>query len=128
MISILLNRWSQLTLNQRRFFLFFHWILIFTGTHLPSEQLPPIAAPGFDKLMHFILYAPLAFLFASTRPMNKPSHYLTAFLWLSLYGIFDELTQIPVNRSAEVLDWVVDSIGVLIGLGIFRLTKRPATF
>lgn len=40
----------------------------------------------------------------------------------SLYGIFDELHQMLIpGRSAELLDWIADFVGVIIGILIVKI-------
>jgi len=99
------------------------WGLMFLGTHLP---MPPKTHVSMnDKLQHAGAYAGLAFLllgvlraFWSRR--FKP--YLLAVIIGALYGVLDELTQLLVpNRSAELLDWVADLTGLVLGATAFVL-------
>ena len=100
-----------------------YWAVIFAGTHLPLEV--PIQAPkNTDKLVHFAAYFGLAFLlglwFASRRPISRRD-YAIVLAVAAVYAILDELLQIPVNRSADVRDFVADILGAAAGLGMLRL-------
>jgi VanZ family protein len=52
------------------------------------------------------------------------------WLVLACYGAFDELTQLLVNRNADVMDWLADIAGSALGLGIVNLFvwlfRRPS--
>ncbi len=113
---------------------------LYTATHWPSEQLPEIST--IDKYLHLGAYAVLGFLWVWGYPHDRTSRRrrwlrVSLPLWLRLslplwaFGIFDELTQIPVGRQAEVLDWIADAVGVVVGVnvGIFlqRLVHRNST-
>lgn len=53
----------------------------------------------------------------------RPHHYFTVWLVGTLYGAFDEITQIPVGRHADVRDWISDIAGIVLGLTLFRLLR-----
>jgi VanZ family protein len=42
---------------------------------------------------------------------------------VAVYGAFDELTQIPVGRHADVADWFADVAGSVIGLALFAMVR-----
>ena len=43
---------------------------------------------------------------------------------LLLYGVFDELTQIPVGRSCEVADFYADVAGAAVAVVLMALLVR----
>ena len=45
------------------------------------------------------------------RPARRRIVPLLVMAVGAAYGVFDELTQIPVGRDAEVLDWLADVSG-----------------
>jgi VanZ family protein len=109
------------------FILAVYWTLLFIATHLPS--VPKVEAPRHtDKLVHFAGYAGLTFLAAVVyfrrRRWSLPA--AVAILGAAmLYGVADELMQIPIpRRSADVLDWICDSLGAAAGLIVFRAVQR----
>lgn len=97
-----------------------YWIILFTATTLPVQDLPGIGIG--DKFSHFFAYFVLSVLLYLMFTYQRKSvmlfkHALIAtILIVSLYGIADELHQILIpGRSAEVLDWVADFAGSIIG-------------
>ena len=76
----------------------------------PLAHLP--AAPGSDKLHHFIAYAALAFPVACARP----KHWLVIVAGFLAYSGLIELIQPYVNRYGEWLDLGANAIGLLMGL------------
>ena len=99
-----------------------HWISIFFLTTIPTKSFPKIFAYD-DKAKHLIAFLVLSFfLTLALRVQNKyrllkEKFIVFTLLICSFYGIFDELHQLFVpGRSAEVLDWVADFVGTLIGI------------
>lgn len=114
-----------------------YWFALFLATHLPPELLlrgfsssEQMLADGNDKVIHLIAYAGLSFLFASCQWLRGIDDRRLIRLTLvipGLYAILDELLQIPVRRSADVMDCLADWCGVLIGLACFLLARAVVT-
>lgn len=111
-----------------------YWFLMFLGTHWP---MPP--SMGFnvsDKLQHALGYAGLGFWLLASGRLWWQRGVRVALLVLAVgaaYGVLDELTQMLVpNRSADVLDWAADIVGLLLGIAAFTvldlLLLRKAAF
>ena len=83
-------------------------------------EAPPPAPEGSDKLVHFIAFAALAFPLARTGRLGL----LPVFIGASAFGAIIELIQPTFNRSAELSDWVADTLGVLIGIGLGLAYRR----
>ena len=83
-------------------------------------EAPPPAPEGSDKLVHFIAFAALAFPLARTGRFGL----LPVFISASAFGGAIELIQPSFNRSADVNDWVVDIVGVILGIGLGLLYRR----
>ncbi len=101
-----------------------YWSALFVATHIP--KVPSSVAHVSDKLMHYLAYSGLAFLLAAaftTRWQFRPAHYVTLFSVVAIYGIADELIQIPVGRTAEVADWIADITGAACGLAAFAIVR-----
>ena len=98
---------------------------IFLGTHLPVTGVPTISQ--LDKVFHFGAYLMLTLcLLASWELSRGPlqaSHYFMVWLFGTLYGIFDEVTQIPVGRTCDGYDWLADVAGIVVGLILFRVAS-----
>ena len=105
-------------------------LALFITTHYPAHIIPkPIA--GADKIVHTLAYLLLTFSALTSWDLSigmlRPQHYFTVWLIGTLYGAFDELTQIPVGRNCDGLDWFSDILGIVLGLTLFRLL-RPLVY
>lgn len=92
-------------------------VVILVGTSWPSVSVGPDLA-GFDKLVHFSMYAVLAALVLRSTPDARAARSCVAtVLGVMLLGAVDEWHQsfIP-GRSMSLLDWVADSAGALTGV------------
>jgi VanZ family protein len=105
--------------------LIIYWASMFFGTHIP--KLPAGLAKAGDKGLHFCGYTGLGILLMSWRASRGRFVWKTPLLlWflLAAYGAFDEVTQIPVGRDAEVNDWFADLAGAACGLGLALAIAR----
>jgi len=97
-----------------------YWIVMFTGTHYPRPPHFLLPLQHSDKVLHFVGFAGLAFLFAVV--LRHRWSWAMGF-WIaglvSVYGALDELTQPWVGRDCELLDWVADVLGTIGGLAAF---------
>jgi len=90
---------------------FIFWLSSRSQLEPPDIPLPPHA----DKLVHFALYAILAWL--SYRPAqvicgNKIDAAFLAVLFCAVYGVTDEFHQMHVpGRTADLMDWLADICG-----------------
>ena len=97
-----------------------YFVMMFTATHIPT--VPSQLAEVSDKLMHFLVYAGLGFLLCLYRATRQPASWKDAGIVLgigSIYAVLDELLQIPVGRHCDAMDWLADTIGILIGIAAF---------
>jgi hypothetical protein len=119
------NRSRFTTLSKIALGLF--WLALFIGTHMPvdTEILP---REGRDKLAHFGAYLTLALLVATTWQLAggylTSRHLVFAWLALAVYGVLDEVTQIPVGRVCDISDWTADACGAAAGLLVFALVRK----
>lgn len=97
-----------------------YWIILLSLTSIPSKSLPHFALS--DKLNHFLAYAVLAFLiylalyFSKRFSFNPKRIFLITLSIVAFYGLVDEIHQIFIpGRYAELLDWVADFVGSLLG-------------
>jgi VanZ family protein len=103
-------------------------LLILIGTSWPDISVGPDTPVGFDKVVHFSMYAVLAALvLRATTSYRRISTAVRVVLALSAFGAADEYHQefIP-NRSASVLDWVADSLGAIAGVLAVRYIPQLA--
>lgn len=84
------------------------------------ESGVPSAPPGTDKAVHFTLFAALAIT-------GRIAGARTAWLLPALagYAALSEVLQgvLPLGRSCELLDGLVDVAGALAGLAIGRRVR-----
>lgn len=111
-----------------------YWLMIFTGTSLPSDSLPTFGLT--DKLMHFGAYFGLSVLlnltliFQNKNKLLREKNILFTLLIVMIYAGVDELHQnfIP-GRFCEFLDFAADLLGGILGIGfVFLLQKIDKYF
>lgn len=94
--------------------LLLYWLACFAATHLPLHQGGPML-PHLDKVVHFGMYGILGFLMALHWPMRKVLTIVT------VYAVFDELTQPFVGRDCDIIDFLCDILGA--GAGMYLSTR-----
>lgn len=106
--------------------LIIYWLILFTATTLPSKDLPDTHVS--DKIEHFTAYFILAVLlnfammFQNKYPGLRRKAWLFTLIIILSYAGLDEIHQLFIpGRDCEVLDWVADSSGVLLGVGLVRI-------
>lgn len=91
---------------------------------MPSATLPsPPGIPNIDKGLHSVLYGILLSLVVSAQ-IWKRGNLIRSFGLVLIYGIVDELLQIPVGRDADVVDFIFDMIGAGVVMGLFLVKKE----
>lgn len=100
-------------------------VLFIVLTHIPQEMIPLTLQKGhIDKLEHVLAYGVITYLFLiSLRKPLSISSAVVIFAFISVIAAFDELTQIFVNRTASITDFIADIIGI-IGILIFSTVRR----
>jgi VanZ family protein len=94
------------------------------GSDLPQASLFPEA----DKVVHFGLYAVLGLLSArAARNSGAPnaSTFVRVTLAIAAFAALDEIHQqfIP-GREMDVLDWMADLAGAIVGILLFQMARR----
>lgn len=95
-----------------------YWVALFLGTHWPRAH-EVLRIGTSDKVLHFIAYFGLALLIGINWTLRGEFGWRQrgiAFLLIASFGVFDELTQIPVGRDGSVYDWLADCAGAVLGL------------
>ena len=102
-----------------------YWGALFCATHVP---LPHGVLPGnTDKFVHFVAYAGLGMLLMGLRTTRGAFTWGSVFgrwLVLAAFGVFDELTQLLVNRNADFRDWLYDITGAAAGVLLVAFVAR----
>ena len=103
-----------------------YWLLAFTATHMPMRPGNG-GIPHLDKAVHLTIYTGLALLLSvwfGVRKRVGGAMFVAGAVLVALvaYATFDEVSQIPVGRTADVRDWFADLAGIHLGLfGFFAL-------
>lgn len=97
-------------------------VAMFIGTHVPCESVASVQFS--DKWIHFLAYTTLTFGILASWELSTgpllPMHYFVVWFAATLYAVIDEVTQIPVGRNCDGLDWLCDVLGIIVGLTLFR--------
>ena len=85
----------------------------------PLPELPGV--PGTDKTHHLVAY----FFLALPSGLKKPNKWVIFILLFIVFGGVIEIIQPYVNRYGEWLDFLANTIGVILGffLGIVLNNK-----
>ncbi len=100
-----------------------------TATHWPSLSLPQVYSFQ-DKLLHLACYAGFGLLaywalVAKGWLSIGARSTLTVALLASSFGAIDEVTQfLAPGRVVDVLDWVANTCGGVLGAAIFQQVVR----
>ena len=108
--------------NRLTGFLLFSWCsVVFALSSFPGSSYPKVDFFLADKLVHVCLYSTGGFL-AALYFYSRRKYTFTPLGFGMLYAVSDEFHQLFVpQRSFSVGDIIADTVGVLIGLSIFRL-------
>jgi VanZ family protein len=86
---------------------------------------PQVPGEPNDKVQHIVAFATLSLLGSFAYPRTALLRLLAG---LSLFGAFIEVVQaIPVlHRDTDVLDWLADTVAVVVMLLIVRWRRSRA--
>jgi VanZ family protein len=105
-------------------------VALFYGGSLTSAKLPRVDVS--DKLVHLVAFGILQLLAFRAMRFQWPRQGLkwqlvASILTTSAIGAALEVYQLFIQyRSAEVLDWVADTVGAMLAGGILFLALRGA--
>lgn len=100
-----------------------YWILIFTGTHLPSmAQVSPDVS---DKVKHFAAFFGLAMLMCYVTSSDRYVRRFGGIAAIAMtYAAFDEWTQSFVpSRTADPYDFLADTAGIWSAIAVYVIAK-----
>lgn len=113
----------------------FYWLpvvvyaaFIFLVSSLPGKDIPGLF-PGQDILFHLAEYAFFSFLICRAISRYYPQQVdkkrkLYVFILVFIYALTDEFHQSFVpGRTAALMDIIIDNLGSLIGISIYRWRK-----
>jgi VanZ family protein len=103
-----------------------YWIFLFLATHLPNLRTG--GPPQSDKVMHFVAFGILAFLywrcFESVSSALGPAFVWTALPVLVAYAGLDEYLQQFVERSSDWEDFAANVVGIVITFALLEWQRR----
>lgn len=108
-------------------FLYMGFILIISVISIPGDADP---FTGFDKVVHFVIYAIMGILWARvflSRRHGKESGsvFIKVLLITFFYGLFIEFVQgfLPA-REASLFDALANGLGGAAGVSVYYLVYR----
>lgn len=110
-------------MSPRRWRLLFWAALIFAFVMAVLPHPPRLPGDPDDKVQHIVAFATLGLL-GHFAFREAPAWRLVA--GLSLFGALIEAVQtIPaLNRDGDVVDWLADTLAVIVVLGLLWLVRR----
>ena len=110
------------------------WVVVIAILHaIPCSDFPEVSFSDFfqfDKLIHAIIFMIGVYLFAITLKEPQKIQFLRYIVISYIaYGLLLELLQglVFIERSADILDWLADTIGVFLGVWIFKKFPFPVS-
>ena len=111
--------------------------VLFVASSLPSTPdtvlvWDPFALldPVIQNFLHLPAYGLLALLWIKTLDesgVQAPFNMVAAVAIASAFGMITEFSQVWVpGRYPSVLDWLFDSTGALVSVGLLRLGQRES--
>jgi VanZ family protein len=91
-------------------------LTILVGMLAPISEVTTAPA-GTDKIIHIVAFAALVFPLTLTKRIGL----FPLFIFASLFGGMIEIIQHSFGRSAEIIDWIADSAGVICGMAAGKL-------
>ena len=95
-------------------------VAVFAGSMAPARDVPVDMTHGADKVVHFIGYFVLSAFAAMI--FRKPRTLRLVMLFLVLLGGVIEIAQgfLTATRSADLMDFIVNTLGVIAGYFVRR--------
>ena len=104
--------------------------VIFSLSSIPGKDIPDVKLPNFDKLVHITEYAILGILLIRAFSNSAANTSLIKLAIISvcisaLYAASDEAHQyFVIDRTPDIMDFLADSIGAIIGVYLYHRRKR----
>ena len=108
-------------------FSLFYTLVITTLSLVQLDDIPKLNTGFDDKIAHFLCYAILCLMwFLSFYSFKIKRSLFAAFAFSILFGLIIEIiqSQATVHRTAEVLDFLANTIGALAMTMLIYLKKE----
>ena len=99
-------------------------VLVFYAGLIRIGALPEVGFVATDKLLHALVFGGLALLLARAAHWLRPNATLARKVWFGgvgapVLGLMLEVCQAFTDyRSADVMDWIADTVGALVAVGL----------
>ena len=105
-------------------FIFGFGLLLATVLLLIPSYAVPKAFDFYDKAQHGLVFVALAV----AGLMAHPRRLKTVCMWLCVYGGLIEVLQstVTTTRHGDVVDWLADTLGIVVGLVVYLLSLQVA--
>ena len=117
-----------------RFTIAIVWVVVIAILHaIPVSDFPKFSFSYFfqlDKLIHAVIFMIGVYLFAvALKEQHKIQFLRYIVISYIAYGLLLEVLQglVFIERSADILDWLADTIGVFLGVWIFKKFPFPVS-
>ena len=112
--------------------LIIYWVFLAIVSHIPIPELVYQARVS-DKALHLVAYLVLSFLlWFAVKPEQKVNWRKITTWWVLLiigvYAVVDEVLQGVVGRNCDMMDFVADMAGALVGLILFSILNFWSAF
>lgn len=113
------------------------WMIVVSVLHLVKVDIDNDRAkliPHADKIVHFGMFATMAFLLVRSFLLNsnykKQTIILLVFFMCIGYGALMEYLQTltPAKRDSDLFDWFADVFGAAVGIAVSGTTFLPFFF
>lgn len=99
-------------------------VLILVAILMPGSDVPSVGIPNIDKLVHMGMFGTLSLCYYGEyiSLYKKLPKFLGAWVCMEAYALLTEIMQLfAQGRSCDVIDFIADSIGILLVIVIFRV-------
>ena len=110
------------------------WVVVIAILHaIPGSDFPEVSFSDFfqlDKFIHAFIFMIGVYLFAvALKEQHKIQFLRYIVISYIAYGLLLEVLQglVFIERSADILDWLADTIGVFLGVWIFKKFPFPVS-
>ena len=98
--------------------------LILVLTSIPSPPDAPGGVPHLDKVVHFVLYAGLGWLFTRALGTRTRRAIALAVFAMAIFAAVDEWHQQFFARDPAIPDWIADVLGASAGMLVALRVRR----
>lgn len=93
---------------------------------IPGNELPQVSIVSADKIGHFAMFTAFGWLWMHALRLEVRARVGLVLAAGLAYAVLTEVYQglLPFGREPDVWDAVANSGGLLVGIGVWRLTSR----